>query len=150
MSSVANMRTFYIFKIKTEYSKLTKDLPDNLYYTFLKMRLSQHYNLAYVTNQYQSIIANLNRDDLSHQLSQQLNDSDGYMIYRYTHMYNNYYSDEVSKLTIYRSFLILKSNKPNSTFFTLLYQIPHLFVIDFENKDYFWLGQMDNLRLVNP
>jgi hypothetical protein len=63
-------------------------------------------------------------------------------------MFNNYYTDEVSKLIIKNSYLILKSNKENSTFFTILSEIPNLFVIDFENKDYFWLSKISNLRLV--
>lgn len=143
------MRTFYMFKIRDEYGKLTREIPYNLYDTYFKMRLSNKDNLDYIYAQYKSITDDLDLESLNGVLYQGLKDADGYMIYRHTHMYNNYYSDEVSKLTIYRSFIILKSNKPNSTFFTLLTKIPNLFVIDFENKDYFWLQAMDNLRLVN-
>jgi len=143
------MRTFYIFKIKEEYSKLTKNIPDNLYHAFLKMKLSAPYNLEHIMHEYHSIIMDLDREQLNNHFYQTLKASDGYMLYRYTHMYNDYYSGEISKLILYRSFFILKSNQLNSLFFSVLEQIPHLFVIDFENKDYFWLADTHHLRLVN-
>ena len=63
-------------------------------------------------------------------------------------MYNNYYTDEVSKLIVKSSFMVLKSNKVNSIFLTVLAHIPNIFIIDFDNRDYFWLSNFNNLRLV--
>jgi len=141
------MRTFYLFKINDDYSNLTKNIPFNLYNTYLSIKLSNKNNLSYLFNQYKSITNQLLITELNKLLYLKMKDMDGYSIYRNVHMYNNYYSDEVSKLIIYNSYLILKSNKSNSTFFTVLYDIPNIFVIDFENKDYFWLDKIDNLML---
>ena len=44
--------------------------------------------------------------------------------------------------------MILKSNKINSTFLSILNRLPNIFIIDFENRDYFWLSNFSNLRLV--
>lgn len=141
------MRTFYLFKINDDYSNLTKNIPFNLYNTYLSIKLSNKNNLSYLYNQYKSITNQLLITELNKLLYLKMKDMDGYSIYRNVHMYNNYYSDEVSKLIIYNSYLILKSNKSNSTFFTTLYDIPNIFVIDFDNKDYFWLDKIDNFTL---
>lgn len=143
------MRTFYLFKVNEEYSRLTKNIPYNLYNTYASIRISNPDNLNYIYNQYKSITEKVSVSEINKYLIEKMRNHDGYSIYRNTHMYNNYYSDEVSKLIIYNSYFILKSNKPNSTFFAALYNIPNLFVIDFENKDYFWLRGADYLRLVN-
>ncbi len=138
-----------MFKVSDEYSNLTKNIPYNLYNTYLSIKLSNKNNLEHLYNQYKNITSSLEVIHINRLLYGKMKDMDGYSLYRNIHMYNNYYSDEVSKLTIYNSFFVLKSNKPNSTFFTILYSIPNLFVIDFENKDYFWLNNIKNLRLVN-
>ena len=39
-------------------------------------------------------------------------------------------------------------NKVNSIFLTVLAHIPNIFIIDFDNRDYFWLSNFNNLRLV--
>lgn len=137
------MRTFYLFKVKDEYSKLTKNIPYNLYNTYASIRVSSPDNLNYIYNQYKSITEKVSVADINKYLMTSMSKYDGYSIYRNTHMYNNYYSDEVSKLVVYNSYFILKCNKSPSTFLSVLYHIPNLFVIDFENKDYFWLKNAD-------
>ena len=114
------MRTFYLFKINDEYSNLTKNIPFNLYNTYLSIKLSNKNNLDYLFNQYNSITNQILMPELNKLLYLKMKDMDGYSVYRNVHMYNNYYSDEVSKLIIKNSYLILKSNKSNSTFFTIL------------------------------
>ncbi|HHX33167.1 MAG TPA: sporulation inhibitor of replication protein SirA [Mollicutes bacterium] len=142
------MRTFYLFKVNEDYSKLTRNIPYNLYSTYLDIKLSSKNNLDYLFNQYKSITDYLKPKLINQFLFNKMKDMDGYSLYKNIHMYNNYYSDEVSKLKVYNSYFILESNKQNSTFFSLLQEIPYLFVIDFENKDYFWLKSFKNLRLV--
>lgn len=139
------MRTFYLFKINDEYSKLTKEIPYNLYNTYASIKLSSPDNISYLYNQYKSITSKVSIKEINNYLKERMNELDGYSIYRNTHLYNNYYSDEVSKLIVYNSYFILKSNKQSSTFLEVLNNIPNLFVIDFEHKDYFWLEK----KLIN-
>lgn len=137
------MRTFYLFKVNEDYSKLTRNIPYNLYSTYLDIKLSSKNNLDYLFNQYKSITDYLKPKLINQFLFNKMKDMDGYSLYKNIHMYNNYYSDEVSKLVVYNSYFILKCNKSASTFLSVLYHIPNLFVIDFENKDYFWLKNAD-------
>ena len=78
-----------------------------------------------------------------------MKDYDGYSIYKNIHSFNNYYTDETSKLIVFNSYMILKSNINNSSFFSILSNIPNLFVIDFISSDYFWLAKMKHLRAFN-
>ena len=67
-------------------------------------------------------------------------DNDYYIKFNNNHLINNYYTEENSKLTINKSYFKLKSSTNYPTFFSILKNIPNLFVIDFKSKDYFWLS----------
>lgn len=142
------MRTFYIFKINSDFSKLTQNIPTNLYVAYLNIKMSSQNNLNLLYNEYFKFTEALNTQQINELITGKLKKHDGYGIYLKTHLYNNYYTEESSKLIIKNSYMILKSNKINSTFLTVLLNIPNLFVIDFENKDYFWLSNFAKLRLV--
>lgn len=143
------MRTFYIFKVNKEYYKLTKNIPFNLYSAYLNIRMSTKDNIKYLYNEYFSFTESFNPKIVNYTLYNKMNKLDGYSIYNNIHQYANYYTDEVSKLTIYNSYMVLKSNINNSSFFKELINIPNLFIIDFDAEDYFWLSSLKNLRVVN-
>ena len=114
----------------------------------MNIKLSTQNNLEYLYNEYFSFTDSIKKKDVSSFIYSKLNRDDGYSLYGNVHMYNNYYTDEVSKLIVKSSFMVLKSNKVNSTFLTVLAHIPNIFIIDFDNRDYFWLSNFNNLRLV--
>ena len=143
------MRTFYIFKINKEYYKLTKNMPENLYHAYLNIKLSTKNNLNLLYNEYFSFTETINKKFLCDLIYSHMKGLDGYSIYNNIHQFNNYYTDEVSKLIVFNSFMILKSNSNNPTFFTELNKIPNLFIIDFEKEDYFFLSSIKNLRALN-
>ena len=143
------MRTFYIFKINKEYYKLTKNMPENLYHTYLNIKLSSKNNLRLLYSEFFSITEGINKKTLSDLIYSHMKDLDGYSLYKNIHQFNNYYTDEVSKLIIFNSFMILKTNSTNPTFFKELSKISNLFLIDFEKEDYFFLSNIKNLRALN-
>ena len=142
------MRTFYMFKINPEYSKLTELIPYNLYSTMMGMKLLEESDKDFITKQYRTLTGAFD-NNLDEILFKKMSVLDGYMLNGNIHIYNNYYSDENSRLMISKTFIVLKTNVPNSIFFSFLNQIPDLFIIDFEHQDYFWLKKLENLRLVN-
>ncbi len=143
------MRTFYIFKVNKDYYNLTKNIPFNLYNAYLNIKLSTKNNIDLLYNEYFSFTESINRKSLNSLIYNRMNNLDGYSIYNNTHQFNNYYTDEASKLIIFNSFMILKSNIPNSTFLAELAKIPNLFIIDFDREDYFYLSSLKNLRPLN-
>ena len=142
------MRTFYIFKINKDYSKIARDIPSTLYSAYLNIKMSTTNNLNQLYNEYFSLTEILPKKDLNSFIFSNFKQKDGYSIYKNKHVFNNYYTDESSKLIINNSYMILKSNVPNSTFLSFISKIPNIFIIDFDNNDYFWLANYRNLRLV--
>lgn len=142
------MRTFYIFKVNREYYNLTKDMPFNLYKAYLNIKVSTKENLRILSNEYYSFTERFDKKSLNEFIFNRYKDNDCYNCYGNTHMFNNYYTDEVSKLIVNNSFMILKCNVPNSSFLSVLVNIPYLFIIDFEKEDFFWLSNLKNLRVV--
>ena len=120
------LRTFYIFKVNSDYSKLTRTIPSNLFSAYLNIKLSTQNNLEYLYNEYFSFTDSIKKKDVSSFIYSKLNRDDGYSLYGNVHMYNNYYTDEVSKLIVKSSFMVLKSNKVNSIFLTVLAHIPNI------------------------
>ena len=141
------MRTFYLFKVNEDYSKLTRNIPYNLYSTYLDIKLSSKNNLDYLFNQYKSITDYLKPKLINQFLFNKMKDMDGYSLYKNIHMYNNYYSDEVSKLKVYNSYFILESNKQNSTFF-LYFKKYHIYLLLILKIRLLLLKSFKNLRLV--
>ena len=57
-------------------------------------------------------------------------------------MIYDYYTKEESKLIINTNYLYIKSTKQIPTFLKSITRKEKIFVIDFENIDYFWLEEL--------
>lgn len=136
------MRTFYIFKIDSEYYNLTKMMPYNLYKTLLNIKLGTKDNLKYLKNEYNTLVDRYNKNELNSFIFGKMKELDGYNKFENTHTFNSYYTNESSKLKIYNTYMILKSNVVSSHFLDFLEDIPNLFFIDFEKGDYFYLSNL--------
>lgn len=142
------MRTFYIFKINKEYYKLTKNIPYNLYLAYLNIKMATKNNIDYIYNEYFTFTEIIQKTPFNKYLFNKLNHLDGYKVYDNIHQYRDYYTDEESKLKVFNSYMILKTNKNDSIFLKELLRMPELFVIDFEKEDYFYLSKLKYI-LVN-
>lgn len=133
------MRTFYLFKIKKNYFNLTKESPYNLYkaieniYYLKKEELSTGYNF------FNQISDTFNKEYLDNNIFEYYKHRYTYTKVHNTHMINDYYSNEKSKLIINKTFMFIKSTKQFPTFLKAITRKENIFVCDFINKDYFWL-----------
>ncbi len=134
------MRTFYIFKINKEFKILTKNSPYNLFLALDNIHSMDRKNLSLAIRLYDEVCDRNDVRALNLSIFNLLRESDYYTKFNNSHIINNYYTDESSKLTIYNTYLKLKSSGNNPTFFKTLRVFPNLFVIDFSQKDYFWLS----------
>lgn len=141
------MRTFYIFKIKNSYVKLTKDKPYNLYMILNGLYKSNIKDIGAVYSLYDSVCEGLDKKAILDSLKV-IKDSDNYQVYGNIHKYYNYYDNENSKLIINNSYMVVKSNCYKPIFFNILNKIDDIFVCDFVNNDYFWLCDIKHLILV--
>ena len=133
------MRHFYIFNINRELVKLTKINPSTLFNTFNDLSNLKSGDLINAINIYDSITKPINKNSISKDIFEYYISDNNYSKYMYTHIYNNYFDNENSKLTINNTYLKLDTTSINSIFFKYLKNFKYLFVCDFENNDYFWL-----------
>ena len=133
------MRHFYIFNISNEFIILTKTHPYTLFKTFEELYYMPKKDINYGANIYDNITTPIEKINLNKEIFNDYKLDDHYTKFMNTHLYNNYFSDENTKLTINNSFIKLDTTSINPVFFKFLNKYNHLFVCDFENKDYFWL-----------
>lgn len=134
------MRTFYIFKINREFKTLTKNKPYNLYLALDNIHAMDKRDLSLAIKLYTQVCEYNDVRALNLSIFNLLNESDYYTKFNNHHIINNYYTDETSKLTVHKTYLKLRSSDNNPTFFRTLRVFPNLFVVDFQDKDYFWLS----------
>ena len=137
------MRTFFIFKIKKHFAILTKNNPYNLYKTIEKIYNLSEEELKKNTNIFEFLKDNFNKDDLNNQLFLSYKDKSYYTKFLNTHMINDYFTHEKTKLIVNKKYLVIKSNEEVPLFFKDIDRNEkNLFVCDFINKDYFWLEEL--------
>lgn len=134
------MRTFYIFKINDAFKTITLTRPYNLYLALDNIHRMDKEELSLAMKLYEEVCDKNDIRSLNLSIFNLLRDSDAYTKFNNNHIINNYYTDESSKLTIYQTYLKLKTSKNDPTFFETLKFFPNLFVVDFTGKDYFWLS----------
>jgi hypothetical protein len=133
------MRRFYIFNINNEFKILTRKSPYNLFKTFENLYYYQDNDLNYGFDLYDKITTPINRININKKLFLSYKNDDHYSKFMNTHLYNNYYNDENTKLIIGNAYMVMDTNSPNPTFFKKLGKNSHYFACDFINQDYFWL-----------
>lgn len=136
------MRTFYIFKIKKCYTELTKANPYNLYKAIENIYNLKKDDLNYFYNFFDQIREPFNKENLDNNIFEFYKNKYAYTKVFNTHMINDYFTAEKSKLIIYKNFIYIKSTKNIPTFLKAISNKDNIFVCDFRNKDYFWLEEL--------
>ena len=141
------MRIYYIFSIKEEILKITKDNPEKLYnildsiYKMDAKEVKMAYKLFEKTCNFfdksniNLLLKNLNYDNYS------------YTCFRDSHLINDFNSNETTKLTINNSHLFLKTNMVYPKFFNEIKNLKNVFICDFVNADYFFLKKISKKEL---
>ncbi|MBQ3021373.1 MAG: sporulation inhibitor of replication protein SirA [Bacilli bacterium] len=135
------MKTFFIFKLNKEYSSIAIKTPYNIYLLLFSIYKQNKKNLYKAYNLFDEICLSINRDFFNYYIYNTLNILEGYTKYRYIHMYNDYFTGEVSKITINNSHIKLKSNKDENVFIEKIKDIKDLFICDFDNNYYIFTSK---------
>lgn len=136
------MRTFYLFKIKKNYSTLTKENPYNLYKAIEGIYNLKQEELITGYDFFNQIRDTFNKEYLDNNIFEYYKNRYTYTKVNNTHIINDYYSDEKSKLIVNNSYLLIKSTKQLPTFLKAITKKDNIFVCDFDNIDYFWLEEL--------
>ena len=137
------MRTFYIFKIKKHFAILTKNNPYTLYKTIEDIYKVKEKELEQDKNLFNHIKDTFNKDVLNTNSYNSYKNKYTYTRFKDIHTINNYYTKERSRLTVNKTYLLLRSTEEVPSFLkTLSASKQKMFVCDFENKDYFWIEDL--------
>ncbi len=118
---------------------MLKEQPFRLYNILEDIYAAEKKDIKNVFQIFNTVIEPIKPQVINLMLFQSLQANEAYTKFNNTHMINDYYGNEHSKLTIYTSHLVLESNIFNPTFLSKLNNINNLFVCDFQLRDYFWL-----------
>jgi ribonuclease HIII len=133
------MRRFYIFNINKEFKTLTRNSPYNLFKTFENLYYLKDDSNHLAIDLYENITSPLDRITINNKLFNSFQEDDHYSKFMNTHLYNNFYSDETTKLIVGNAYMVLDTTSPSPTFIDKLAKNSNYFACDFQNKDYFWL-----------
>ena len=137
------MRTFYIFNISREFAILTKENPYNLFKTMEEIYYLSPNDIEVAYQTFETLAKPFDKKRINNDLFQKHQNNQQYTKFKSNHVFNNYYTDEQSQLTVNTAHLIIKSTSNIPIFLKDLNPSTNLFVCDFHNKDYFWLEQLN-------
>ena len=142
------MRIYYIFSIKSDIYKITKNNPERLYivlksiYSLSKKDSKIGYKIFEKTCDF------FDKNNINVQIKRINSDNYSYTCFRNNHIINDFYNNESTKLTINYSHLLLKTNILYPKFLSEIRNLKNLFICDFINEDYFYLKDITNKKVI--
>lgn len=141
------MRTFYIFKINNMFQTFYNDKSNILFKMFNEIYCSNDQDLINKFRLFEQITIPINKKIFNNYIMLKHRDDIFYTKNDNVHTIEN--DKEISRLTINNTFLKIKSNKNINSFIKDIYDSKEsVFVIDFQNKDYFWINEIKLKTLV--
>lgn len=140
------MRVYYLFKINDYFSKLYYNKTYYLYKMLEQISLSSKNDFIISYRLFEQMAVAFNKTDINSKLYRRYAFDDNYIKTLNKHVLDNRL--EKTKLTVYNTYIKIKTNKNITDFFKVLSNEENIFVCDFNNKDYFWLSKVCSKSLV--
>lgn len=131
------MRTFYNFNISKEMAVITKDCPYNLYKTLESVYYLDKCDLDLGYSLFEQVTYPFKIKETNLYLNESFKDNDFYTSFNNHHKIYNKYNDDYLEIDLHHAYMQIKTNMNKKSIFQKLSLSPHLFVCDFQNKDYF-------------
>ena len=144
---VIYMRTYYLFKINKILNPVYETKTNNIYKMLSKINSLDKKEFVLAKKLYTKIVIPIDKHRIdNHLLMSHIND----MYYTKNNNVHTLYSDlEESRVIIYNTYIKIITTKNISSFFKDMYTInKDFFVVDFNNKDYFYLSSLFQKSLV--
>lgn len=138
------MRIYYIFSIKNDIYEITRNKTQNLYNALEKIHLMSNDQLLLSYKMYDKIIKPMDKNNIDLLIKSINRDNINYTCFNNTHIINDFYTSESTKLMINNTYIKIKSNASYPSFFKDIKKLPNFFVCDFINMDYFYLNEISN------
>ena len=141
------MRTFYIFKINNMFQTFYNDKSNILYKMFNDIYNSKSEDLINNFRLFEQITIPFNKKIFNNYILLRHGNDLYYSRKDSIHTISSAY--EISRLSVNQTHLKIKTNKNVNSFIKdIMATKERVFVIDFKNKDYFWLNEIKEEPLV--
>lgn len=130
------LRTFYIFNLNKNYIGLATSEPNKIYIILKSIYSYNDKNIAIPFNLFKEVCNSINVEFFNKYFYDKLVNDEDYTVFKNIHMYHNYFTNEESKMNIFKSHIKIKSNKEDNIFLLNIKDITNLFVCDFINEYY--------------
>lgn len=140
------MRVYYLFKINDSFSKLYYNKTYYLYKMLEQISLSSKNDFIISYRLFEQMAIPYNKADVNSSIYRKFCFDENYKKTLNKHVIDD--GVEKTKLTVYNTYIKIKTNKNITAFFKVLSREENVFVCDFNNKDYFWLSKVTSKNYV--
>ena len=140
------MRVYYIFKINDTFSNLYYNKTFYLYKMLEQISKTSQNDFIISYRLFEQMALPFSKSEINNRIYNRYYFDDSYCKTLNHHFLNN--NEEKTKLTVYNTYIKIKTNKNMTSFFKCLNYDSNIFVCDFINKDYFWLSKVRLKMLV--
>ncbi len=140
------MRVYYLFKINDSFSKLYYNKTYYLYKMLEQISKSSQNDFIIAYRLFSQMATAYNKVEINSNIYKAFEYNDKYMKTLNKHILND--GVEKTKLTVYNTYIKIRTNQNLTSFFKVLNREKNIFVCDFNNKDYFWLSKVSSKSLV--
>lgn len=130
-----------MFLINDTVYKDTKNDPYGLYKLLEKIYFMEEENINLGKKVLERLIFPIDKDNVNRIIKNIHMNNINYINFNYTHVLNDFFTDESTKLSIYNTYLKVKSNATFPIFFKDIKNLKNVFICDFINLDYFYLKE---------
>lgn len=134
------MRVYYLFKINDSFSKLYYNKTYYLYKMLEEISKSSKNDFIISYRLFEQMANSYNKTDVNSTIYRKYCFNDNYVKTLNKHVLDD--GVEKTKLTVYNTYIKIKTNKNITSFFKVLKEEKNVFVCDFNNRDYFWLDKV--------
>ena len=140
------MRVYYLFKINDSFFYFFYNKTYYLYKMLEQISLSSKNDFIISYRLFEQMAVPYNKTDVNSRIYRKYALDDNYKKTLNKHILDD--GVEKTKLTVYNTYIKIKTNKNITSFFKILSSEENVFVCDFSNKDYFWLNKVTRKSLV--
>ena len=140
------MRVYYLFKINDSFSNLYLNRTYYLYKMLEQISKSSKNDFIISYRLFEQMANPFNKNKINAMIYKKYENNLYYQKTLNKHVLDNVF--EKTKLTVYNTYIKIRTNKNITEFFNVLQNEANIFVCDFNNKDYFWLDKALTKTLV--
>lgn len=141
------MKTFYVFKLSEYYINIAKKTPNNIFILLNSIYRHKRKDIIVAFDLFDEICLPINMDFFNDYIYKKLNNHEEYTKFKNIHLYHNYFTNEESKMEIFKSHIKIKSNMNDNIFIYNLNDLGNLFISDFDNNYYeYFLNRKDSKK----